>query len=338
MSARAILPGNVALGVSDGPGVLGGGPEGGQATAYAQGLPGPAVADRAYAAGPVGGPSFLAPESFSDVLQRLHQFLAQVADEAKRFLWPPATQPPVPPAPLPAPPIAPPAPEPKPGPGGTYTAQQGDTLWRIATKVLGDGKRWPEIFELNRDKLSRPEDLQSGMVLRLPGGSQAEPPPAPKPPPPFNGGDIAAGLHIPPVGQNPDRATIDELLNRAADKQGIPRPILKAIALRESNWRQYDGNGNPVAGRNPTTTDWGLMQINDYWHPAAFPRGKTDIVYNLSYGADYLARQYKRYGNWSDAVAAYNAGSVQKDGSQYKNQAYVDFVLAHARSDWGYRG
>lgn len=301
LSAQVILPGNIPVG--------GGSP--------------PVLA---------GGPDAVAPESFQDLLQRLHAFLEQVAEKWNDFVnpAPPADQPGNRPA-NPAPPA---------GPGGTYTVKPGDTLWRIATGTLGDGRRWPEIFELNRDKIARPEDLQPGMVLRLPGGdSQPAPPLAPpKPPPPFNGDDIAAGLNIPPAGRNPDRATIDELLNRAADKRGIPRPILKAIALRESSWRQYDSNGNPVAGRNPSTTDWGIMQINDYWHPAAFPRAKTDIVFNISYGADYLARQYKRYGRWPDAVAAYNAGSVQMVGGQYKNQAYVDFVLAHARSDWGWRG
>lgn len=72
------------------------------------------------------------------------------------------------------------------------------------------------------------------------------------------------------------------------------------------------------------------MQINDYWHPEAFPRAKTDVAFNIEYGAKYLASQYKRYGDWHDAVAAYNAGSVKKDASgRYTNQPYVDFVFGH---------
>lgn len=272
--------------------------------------------DRTYSAG-VG----YADQSFPDLLKALRAMLTRLSDEARKFFSPPAP--------------------PAPGPSLSFTVRPGDTLWRIAAETLGDGKRWPEIFELNRDKLSRPEDLQAGMVLRLPGApgqTPAPPPPPAKEPPPFGGDDIAAGLNIPAAGKNPDRATIEALLDRAADKYGIPRAILKGIALRESNWRQYDAGGNPVAGRNPTTTDWGIMQINDYWHPDAYPRAKTDIVYNILYGAKYLSGQYKRYGSWPDAVAAYNAGSVQKVGGQYKNQAYVDFVLAHARSDYGWKG
>jgi hypothetical protein len=255
-----------------------------------------------------------------------------MVDGVKRFLDPPGDAPPAEPAP--------PSPSPGPQPGGAYTVQPGDTLWGISRRTLGDGKRWREIYDLNRDQISRPEEIRAGMVLRLPGAPGETPAPIPpsKPAPPFDGGDIAAGLHIPPSGQNPDRATIERLLERAADKHGIPRPILKAIALRESSWRQYDSAGNPVAGRNPTTTDWGIMQINDYWHPSAFPQAKTDIVFNILYGAKYLKGQYNRYGSWTDAVSAYNAGSVRKTDGRYSNQPYVDFVMAHARNDWGYTG
>lgn len=210
----------------------------------------------------------------------------------------------------------------------TYTVKAGDTLSGIAQKTLGDSKRWPEIHALNRDQISNPNVIRPGMVLKLPGGH----PVAAPAPTPVTGtpSDIASGLAIPAPGTNPSREVLDTLLSRAADKHGIPRPILKAVALRESNWRQYDANGNPVAGRNPSTTDWGIMQINDYWHPQAFPRAMTDVAFNIEYGATYLASQYKRYGDWKDAVAAYNAGSVKKDASgRYSNQPYVDFVFAH---------
>jgi len=56
-------------------------------------------------------------------------------------------------------------------------------------------------------------------------------------------------------------------------------------------------------------------------------------VVGLEYGCQYLQWQFERYGELSDAVAAYNAGSVRlsEDGS-YVNQAYVDKVMrAYAR-------
>jgi nucleoid-associated protein YgaU len=52
--------------------------------------------------------------------------------------------------------------------GGTYVVVKNDTLYSIAAKVLGNGHRWREIYELNKDKLERPEDLQVGMELKLP--------------------------------------------------------------------------------------------------------------------------------------------------------------------------
>lgn len=143
------------------------------------------------------------------------------------------------------------------------------------------------------------------------------------------GADIAKGLYIPPKGTNPDERTINELLNRAADKYNISRQILKAVALRESNWRMYNSNGTSVSGRNSTSIDWGIMQINDSAHPKAFPRAKYDIVYNIEYGAKYLSKQYRRYGNWYDAVAAYNAGSAIRKNREYINQKYVNFVFAN---------
>lgn len=50
----------------------------------------------------------------------------------------------------------------------TYTVQGGDSLWAIARKQLGDGNRWKEIYELNRDKVSNPNLIHPGQVLTLP--------------------------------------------------------------------------------------------------------------------------------------------------------------------------
>ena len=52
---------------------------------------------------------------------------------------------------------------------------KGDMLERIARRELGDGRRANEIFEMNRDQLSSPDDIQPGMVLKLPEWSQFAP-------------------------------------------------------------------------------------------------------------------------------------------------------------------
>ena len=55
------------------------------------------------------------------------------------------------------------APKPK-----TYTVQPGDCLWNIAKKNLGDGSRWPEIYNLNKDKIKNPNLIYGGQVLTMP--------------------------------------------------------------------------------------------------------------------------------------------------------------------------
>ena len=49
-----------------------------------------------------------------------------------------------------------------------HTVQRGDTLSKIARRELGDGNRWPEIFELNRSIINNPNVIFPGQVLLLP--------------------------------------------------------------------------------------------------------------------------------------------------------------------------
>ncbi len=49
-----------------------------------------------------------------------------------------------------------------------YVVAEGDTLTSIAREVLGDPDRWPDIYELNRDKLKSPNAIYAGMQLKMP--------------------------------------------------------------------------------------------------------------------------------------------------------------------------
>ena len=86
---------------------------------------------------------------------------------------PPASSAPAQPAPAPAAPAA---------AGGTYTVRSGDTLSEIAGRTLGDADRWREIYDLNRDQLSDPNEIHAGQVLKLPGGATQAAPAAPAAP------------------------------------------------------------------------------------------------------------------------------------------------------------
>ncbi len=50
-----------------------------------------------------------------------------------------------------------------------YTVKSDtETLWNIAKQYLGDGERWIEIYDLNRDTVANPNSLLAGQILFLP--------------------------------------------------------------------------------------------------------------------------------------------------------------------------
>lgn len=50
----------------------------------------------------------------------------------------------------------------------THTIQAGDTLWAIAAKYLGSGARYTEIVDANPDKISNPNSIKVGTVIKIP--------------------------------------------------------------------------------------------------------------------------------------------------------------------------
>ncbi len=50
----------------------------------------------------------------------------------------------------------------------TYRIRPGDTLSEIAWRELGSSRRFHELYEANRDRLSHPDNLPIGMELRIP--------------------------------------------------------------------------------------------------------------------------------------------------------------------------
>jgi len=60
------------------------------------------------------------------------------------------------------------APPPAPGTPRIHVVKEGESLWKIAKQELGSGARWNEIYAANRDVLSSPEALHTGLKLRVP--------------------------------------------------------------------------------------------------------------------------------------------------------------------------
>lgn len=50
----------------------------------------------------------------------------------------------------------------------TYTVVKGDCLWVIAEKCLGDGRRFVEIYELNKDSIRNPNLIYISQILKIP--------------------------------------------------------------------------------------------------------------------------------------------------------------------------
>jgi nucleoid-associated protein YgaU len=51
----------------------------------------------------------------------------------------------------------------------TYVVKSGDSLSKIAKELLGDAKRWPEIYELNKALIGgNPNLIHPGQELKLP--------------------------------------------------------------------------------------------------------------------------------------------------------------------------
>jgi len=49
-----------------------------------------------------------------------------------------------------------------------YTVVAGDSLSKIAKKLQGDAKRWPEIHNLNKDSIKNPDLIRPGQVFKIP--------------------------------------------------------------------------------------------------------------------------------------------------------------------------
>jgi nucleoid-associated protein YgaU len=45
---------------------------------------------------------------------------------------------------------------------------RGDTLWHLAARHLGDARRWPALYEANRDAVRDPDLIYPGQELKLP--------------------------------------------------------------------------------------------------------------------------------------------------------------------------
>ncbi|MDD5496164.1 MAG: OmpA family protein [Candidatus Omnitrophica bacterium] len=49
-----------------------------------------------------------------------------------------------------------------------YVIKEGDSLWKIAEKELGNGHRWKYLYEMNKDRIKDPKKLKAGVRIIIP--------------------------------------------------------------------------------------------------------------------------------------------------------------------------
>ena len=124
--------------------------------------------------------------------------------------------------------------------------------------------------------------------------------------------------------------TLEPIINEMGQKYNIEPAMIKGIIKAESNW---DVNASRFEAHK-SDASWGLMQV--LLVTARGVLGKSDLTIsqltqprvNIEAGTKLMAKNWERFGNLRDAVAAYNAGTPRlgKDG-KYINAAYVDKVM-----------
>lgn len=91
------------------------------------------------------------------------------------------------------------------------------------------------------------------------------------------------------------------LLNAAERKYGIPTNLLARQSYQESRFRD-----DIVSGQKKSSAGaLGLMQIVPKWHPGVDP---LNVAAAIDYAAKLLSDHKRKFGSWSLALAAYNAG------------------------------
>ncbi|GAM16218.1 cell wall-binding repeat-containing protein [Mesobacillus selenatarsenatis] len=147
--------------------------------------------------------------------------------------------------------------------------------------------------------------------------------------------------------ENPPLKVIDQYLTDAALKHDVPPEIVKAIAMKESDWEQFE-NGKPKIGNDGAGI--GIMQItNDPRFD--INRLRTDIKFNIDAGVQILNEKFSALNDneqlptinnndrhilesWYFAVLAYN-GKVQKNSPIVKatgetnDEAYQEIVYSY---------
>ncbi len=145
--------------------------------------------------------------------------------------------------------------------------------------------------------------------------------------------------------QNPSYEEVESIIEEVAEEKNIPAVILKAIAWKESNYRQFDKNGDPFVSYGNT----GIMQINKVHTHLDQDKLRNDIRYNIEAGADILLNSWNSAGrnlptigdmnnnvleNWYFALWGYNGWLSKNNPNVSGNNAYQEKIFNLIRNKY----
>ena len=120
-------------------------------------------------------------------------------------------------------------------------------------------------------------------------------------------------------------SSIQSLITSVANSLGVPSSIALAVAQKESNFNQAAvGSSGEI----------GVMQLMPVT-AAGLGVDPTDLNQNVTGGVSLLASLYQQYGNWTQALEAYNAGptAVNQGTVPSSSVSYASSILGSINLD-----
>jgi len=143
--------------------------------------------------------------------------------------------------------------------------------------------------------------------------------------------------------ENPSHEDIEQIIEEVAESKNIPAVILKAIAWKESNYKQFDENGDPFINYG----NIGIMQINEVHKNLDQDLLKNDIKYNIEAGANILLSGWNAMGktipnsdnmnpqileNWYFPLWSYNGWTSKNNPNVSGDKAYQEQIFQLIRT------
>lgn len=135
-------------------------------------------------------------------------------------------------------------------------------------------------------------------------------------------------------------------ISKECEKYNVPVVLVHKLIEQESQWHSNSPSPNYDKHHRILSIDYGLMQINsdnierfshNYKEPWRSEKSYNPIHNswdNVHLGICYLRDLYTQFGNWKNAVAAYNGGTRRVINNTLKKstQEYVNIVCPV--NDW----